>query len=113
MKIVNAVLSFFLAVIVYPEVQARAQGEIDRVIGPDRLPTLDDREDLPYLNSVVWECLRWNPGKCIAVCHRTIAELLVVNFAVTPLGLARNVTEDDEYKGYRIPKGTTVLPNVW
>ncbi len=32
---------------------------------------------------------------------------------VTPLGIARKVIEDDEYKGYRIPKGTTVLPNVW
>lgn len=32
---------------------------------------------------------------------------------VTPLGLARTVTEDDEYRGYSIPKGTTILPNVW
>ena len=32
---------------------------------------------------------------------------------VTPLGLARTVTEDDEYRGYYIPKGTTILPNVW
>lgn len=32
---------------------------------------------------------------------------------VTPIGIARSVTEDDEYRGYRIPKGTTVLPNIW
>lgn len=32
---------------------------------------------------------------------------------MTPLGLARTVAEDDEYRGYRIPKGTTIMPNVW
>ncbi|KAI0691331.1 cytochrome P450 [Cytidiella melzeri] len=90
---VSAILSFFLAVMVYPEVQDKAQAEIDHVIGGGRLPTLDDRQDLPYIDAIVWECLRWNP--------------------VTPLGIARKVTEDDEYKGYRIPSGTTVLPNVW
>lgn len=40
----------------------RCQAEIDRVVGPDRLPTFADRPLLPYLDWVVWECLRWNPG---------------------------------------------------
>ncbi|THG98381.1 hypothetical protein EW026_g3806 [Hermanssonia centrifuga] len=90
---VSALLSFFLALIVYPDVQIKAQAEIDRIIGKDRLPTFEDRNDLPYIDCIVWECLRWNP--------------------VTPLGLARKVTEDDEYQGYQIPKNTTILPNVW
>ncbi|KAJ3559769.1 hypothetical protein NM688_g146 [Phlebia brevispora] len=90
---VSAMLSFFLAVTVYPEVQAKAQVELDRVISRSRLPTFEDRADLPYIDCLVWECLRWNP--------------------VTPLGLARTVTEDDEYRGYYIPKGTTMMPNVW
>jgi cytochrome P450 len=47
---------------IYPDVQAKAQAEIDRVVGIGRLPTLDDRQDLPYIDSIVWECLRWNPG---------------------------------------------------
>lgn len=55
-------LSFYLAVMLYPEVQAKAQAEIDRVIGQGRLPTLDDRQDLPYIDGITWECLRWNPG---------------------------------------------------
>ncbi|KAI0348497.1 cytochrome P450 [Trametopsis cervina] len=90
---VNAILSFFLAIMITPEVQTKAQAELDRVIGRDRLPTLDDRKDLPYIESIAWEAFRWNP--------------------VTPLGLARQVTEDDEYRGFFIPKGTTVFPNVW
>lgn len=90
---VSAVQSFFLAVTVYPNVLKKAQAEIDRVVGSDRLPTFNDRMSLPCIDWIVWECLRWNP--------------------VTPLGLAHSTTEDDVYEGYHIPKGTTVLPNVW
>ena len=46
---------------VYPEVQRRAQEEIDRVIGSDRLPTFADRGSLPYVEAVAKELLRWNP----------------------------------------------------
>lgn len=44
---------------------------------------------------------------------RLLLSLVMSCHTVTPLGLARQAIEDDEYKGYRIPKGTTVLPNVW
>ena len=53
--------SFFLAMALYPEVQAKAQSEIDRVIGSDRLPGFQDRDSLPYLNALTKEVLRWNP----------------------------------------------------
>jgi hypothetical protein len=43
--------------ILYPEVAARAQAEIDEVIGPDRLPTFEDRPHLPYVNAFVKEVL--------------------------------------------------------
>ena len=46
---------------VYPKVQRRAQEEIDRVIGSDRLPTFADRGSLPYVEAVAKELLRWNP----------------------------------------------------
>ena len=45
----------------YPEVQRKAQEEIDRVVGTDRLPTFADRENLPYLEALVTEVHRWNP----------------------------------------------------
>ena len=77
----------------HPEIQQRAQQDIDSVVGSDRLPQFSDRNALPYLDFIVAECLRWNP--------------------VGPLGVAHYVTEDDVYEGYTIPKGTTVLPNVW
>ena len=55
----NALEMFFLAMLKYPEVQCRAQEEIDRVIGTGRLPTLEDRANLPYVNATVSEALRW------------------------------------------------------
>ena len=45
----------------HPEVQRKAQAEIDRVIGGDRFPTFDDQASLPYVEAVVKEVLRWNP----------------------------------------------------
>ncbi len=45
----------------FPDVQRKAQAELDAVIGPDRIPTLEDRERLPYLNAVYLEILRWIP----------------------------------------------------
>jgi cytochrome P450 len=58
---VAAVTSFFLAMVVYPEVQHRAQAELDAVVGRDRLPAFSDREHLPYVKAVMSECLRWLP----------------------------------------------------
>lgn len=44
--------------VLYPDVQARAQEEIDRVVGQDRMPEWKDREHLPYIRSIVKETLR-------------------------------------------------------
>jgi len=52
---------FLLAMVLHPEVQAKAQAEIDRVVGKNRLPDFDDRSALPYLDAVLRETLRWHP----------------------------------------------------
>ncbi len=44
----------------HPEVQAKAQAEIDAVVGSNRLPNFDDRPRLPYIDAMVKEVLRWN-----------------------------------------------------
>jgi len=90
---VAAILSFILAMVIYPDIQAHAQEEIRRVVGPDRLPSFSDKDALPIVEGLVWESLRWNP--------------------VTPLGLQHMTSEEDVYRGYLIPKGTAVFPNVW
>jgi len=61
MQTVSAVQSFFLAMAMYPEVQKKAQLEIDAVIGKHRLPDFSDRNALPYINATVKESMRWQP----------------------------------------------------
>ena len=49
----------FLALSLYPSALKKAQEEIDRVVGSDRLPTFSDRPNLPYIDVIVKEALRW------------------------------------------------------
>ncbi|KAF4589334.1 Cytochrome P450 [Ophiocordyceps camponoti-floridani] len=53
--------AFALAIVKFPDVQRKAQQEIDRVVGPDRLPQYKDRANLPYVDDIVREGLRWPP----------------------------------------------------
>ncbi|KAG1743719.1 cytochrome P450 [Suillus paluster] len=82
---ISTLLVFLLAMVLHPEVQAKAQAEIDRVIGKDRLPDFDDRPALPYIEAILRETLRWHP--------------------VFPFGAPNATTTSDVYKGYFIPKG--------
>ena len=52
----------------YPEIQRKAQAEIDAVVGTDRLPTLADRPHLPYVDAVISETLRWAPVGPLGTC---------------------------------------------
>lgn len=90
---VSAMSSFFLAMTMYPNVQKKAQAEIDRVVGKDRLPSFSDRDQLPYISTMIKEIIRWGP--------------------TTPLGAPHCLEEDDVYDGHFIPKGSTVLANIW
>ncbi|KAF8815532.1 cytochrome P450 [Phlegmacium glaucopus] len=90
---VSTVQTLFLAMALYPEVQRKAQAELDAVVGPNRLPDFEDRPSLPYINAIVKESMRWN--------------------LVLPLAIAHVATNDDEYNGYYIPKGTVVMGNSW
>jgi len=53
-------LVFVLAMVLHPEVYKRAQEEIDRVVGSQRLPDFSDRDSLPYLDCVIKEVYRWH-----------------------------------------------------
>ena len=58
LKTKSTLLSFMLAMTVYPDVFKKAQAEIDRVVGSERLPQPEDRANLPYVESVILEVLR-------------------------------------------------------
>ncbi|KAJ6472477.1 cytochrome P450 [Mycena sanguinolenta] len=83
---------FILAMVLHPECQSRAQQEIDLVVGDMRLPEFSDREDLPFVEGILQETLRWIPA--------------------LPLGVPHCAREDDIYCGMLIPKGSLVFANI-
>ena len=97
-----------LVLLLHPEVQRKAQSEIDRVTQGNRLPTFEDRAALPYVECVVKECMRWHPVVPLGALNR-----LVRTFALLTRSLAvpHRVMQDDIYNGMYIPKGSTVIAN--
>lgn len=81
---------FVLACLAYPDFIAKAQAELDQVIGSDRLPDFQDLENLPYIQAIVEENFRWR--------H------------IVPAGIPHATTQDDYHQGYLIPKGSTIIP---
>ncbi|KAF5372144.1 hypothetical protein D9758_005118 [Tetrapyrgos nigripes] len=88
-----SISTFFLAMIANPAAQQAAQAELDAFLAPGELPSFRDEKSLPYVNAIVKEVYRWKP--------------------VTPLAIPHLNTEEDVYKGYRIPAGSIIMPNVW
>ncbi|KAJ8689723.1 hypothetical protein PTI98_012597 [Pleurotus ostreatus] len=93
MQTYATLLVFVLAMALHPKVQLQAQKEIDEVIGSQRLPGIADKAQLPFVNAVIKETIRWRP--------------------IVPLTLGRRTSQDDIYRGLFIPKGAMVVPNVW
>lgn len=80
---------FVQAMVLYPSAQKQAQLELDNLCGTARLPTIEDWDSLPYVRACVKETLRWMPTAI--------------------LGMPHSVIQDDEYMGYKIPKGAGVM----
>lgn len=57
----NQILTLILALAKNPEIQKRAQKEIDAVCGTQRAPLFSDFDRLPYINCIVKEGMRWRP----------------------------------------------------
>ncbi|KAG2068900.1 cytochrome P450 [Suillus decipiens] len=89
----TALQTFLLAMVLYPDIQARARAEIDHAVRHDEMPCLNDRASLPYLDAILREVLRWYP--------------------LLPLGIPHMTSNDDVYNGYFIPKGAVVMANQW
>ncbi|KAJ3518742.1 hypothetical protein NMY22_g13528 [Coprinellus aureogranulatus] len=91
---VSSINTFFLAMAQNPDIQAKGHAAVDKIITErGRLPELSDHKQLPYIEAIVREVLRWRP--------------------VVPIAVPHAVTQDDVYKSYRIPKGAMVIPNVY
>ncbi|OSX58657.1 hypothetical protein POSPLADRAFT_1060549 [Postia placenta MAD-698-R-SB12] len=89
----SALTAFFLAMVLYPEVYAKAQQEVDEVIGRDRLPDPADRSSLPYMECILKELFRW-------ACP-------------VPLGIPHSLMDDCQYNQFRLPGGSKLIFNQW
>uniref|UniRef100_H0V296 Cytochrome P450 2E1 n=1 Tax=Cavia porcellus TaxID=10141 RepID=H0V296_CAVPO len=76
----------------YPEIEEKLHEEIDRVIGPTRIPAVKDRLEMPYMDAVVHEIQRF------------------IN--LVPSNLPHEATQDTMLQGYLIPKGTVIIPTL-
>jgi cytochrome P450 len=92
----STMISCILAMACFPEVQKKAQAEMDAAVGQDRSPNWADIDEgrIPYLVALVKEVLRW----------RTVTVLA---------GIPHANTKDVEYNGYHFPAGTNFTGNMW
>lgn len=87
-------LAFGIVHLLHNEVvQKRVRDELDRVIGPDRLPNLNDRPHLPYMDAVICEIQRIS--------------------TVAPLGIIHRCTETVKFREFVIPKDTMALVSLY
>nr|ARA91628.1 cytochrome P450 monooxygenase [Pieris rapae] len=83
------VLTFLVErMLIQGEIQDKIHEEIDRVVGPDRLPTLDDRCNLPYTEACLREIMRTD--------------------TLVPLGIGHRSVTETKLDGYTIPENTSV-----
>ncbi|XP_015436194.1 PREDICTED: probable cytochrome P450 303a1 [Dufourea novaeangliae] len=81
----------FLYLVLYPDVQKKAHDEIDRVIGRNRPPTIEDRAKLTYINAIILESMRMFIGHTLNLPHRAVKDITIL--------------------GHRIPKDTVLVGN--
>ncbi|OAX33819.1 cytochrome P450 [Rhizopogon vinicolor AM-OR11-026] len=106
----GSLLIFLLAMVLHPEVQAKGQADIDRVVGKDRLPDFDDRPGLPYLDAILRETLRSQMVPRVSDGSLYLVTILSLSLMVFS-GVPHSTTTSDIYNGYFIPKGLAMTHN--
>lgn len=106
----STLVTFVLACCAFPEVLPKAWEELDRVVGPNRSPTMDDEPNLPYIKAFVKEVFRWRSVAIIGgQPHAPIQnDTYKAGLSMSLLHLILT-----SIQGYLIPKGTWVQGNVW
>lgn len=103
----GALLTFVLAACCYPDAVRQAQEELDRVIGHDRSPVLEDIGSLPYCDAFVKEVMRWRPVAPAGVPHLSTKDEIYKGVLWSPqLLLAHNSCRLRDPKGCALPAPT-------
>lgn len=101
---------------IYPEVQQKAQAEIDAVVGSSRLPSSQDRDSLPYINALMKELLRWHVAGPMGEYSQRLqiySYIFIHSAILFSVGIPHRSSEDAVYNGHFIPKGAILLSNLW
>lgn len=67
-----------MAMLYYPDIQKKAQDELDRVL-QGRLPELADEPDLPYVTALIREVLRWQPATPIGMTFSLVMIMHIIH----------------------------------
>jgi cytochrome P450 len=110
LKTSTALTSLFSMLLMKPGIQKKLQQELDDVVGEGRTPKMVDLPSLNYLRACWVENLRLNPPAAIGtrlplMCYRR-------KLSVSDIGVPRSTAQEDEWKGYIIPKGTMIVTNI-
>ncbi|XP_057699332.1 cytochrome P450 2U1 [Corythoichthys intestinalis] len=89
----NSLLWIMLYLVVHPNIQEKIQAEVDEVVGRGRVPSLTDRGSLPFTEATIMEVQRLT--------------------TVVPLAIPHMVSKTTDFRGFTIPRGTVLLPNLW
>lgn len=91
---VSTIMQWMLLLLVkYPALQTKLQEQIDKVVGRDRLPSMEDKSNLAYLDAFIYETMRYTSFVPVTIPHST--------------------TTDVTIEGFHIPKDTVVFINQW
>ena len=96
--------------VLFPDVQRKAQAELDSILGGERLPTYRDRDSLPYVNALCTELVRWMPVTPLGLCIFAAWRTRILSWFT---GIPHSLAQDDVYDGYFLMKGTQILVNQW
>ncbi|XP_041346850.1 cytochrome P450 2J4-like [Gigantopelta aegis] len=88
----SAIRWFLLCILHFPEIQDKCFTDINRIVGCSRPVSLKDKVNLPFVEATIMETLRFGD--------------------IAPLGATHGVLEDTTLKGYRIPNGAIIMPNI-
>nr|XP_014344361.1 PREDICTED: cytochrome P450 1B1 isoform X2 [Latimeria chalumnae] len=77
----------------YPEVQAKIQDEMEKTVGRERLPSIEDQSHMPYIMAFFYESMRFS--------------------SFVPLTIPHCTTTNTSLMGYHIPQNTVVFINQW
>ncbi|THH33233.1 hypothetical protein EUX98_g1008 [Antrodiella citrinella] len=107
---VSQIHGFFLIMMLEPDVQRKAQAEIDAVIGQDRLPNFTDRDHLPYIDAVEGsnEIPHYFTERYVTLFMRHLGTIDVIMLTGGP----RRAMKDDVLRGYFIPEHSLILLNA-